>query len=80
VSGALIFATRLATMMAANQTESGTAGFQVNAHLKDIEEEVCIPTCCFSSCFDAFFGFVGANEAKREAANDGHVLAPWSLR
>jgi hypothetical protein len=39
-----------------------------------LEEIVWVPTGCFSSGFDASFAFVGANEAKREAAHDGHVL------
>jgi hypothetical protein len=43
---------------------------QVNAH----RVIVWVPTGCFSSGFDASFAFVGANEAKREAAHDGHVL------
>jgi hypothetical protein len=41
---------------------------------EQLEEIVCVPTSCFSSGFDASFAFVGANEAKREAAHDGHIL------
>lgn len=42
--------------------------------LEQLEKIVWVPTGCFSSGFDASFAFVGANQAKREAAQDGHVL------
>ena len=42
--------------------------------LKDSEEEGCIPTGRFSFCFDAAFGFLGAEKIEDETADDGHVF------
>jgi hypothetical protein len=39
-----------------------------------LQEESGVPTCAFAAGFDAAFGLVGAHEAEREAADDGHVL------
>ncbi len=51
-------------------------GFQVNAHLiwRISRRKSVFHPADFSACFDASFGFVGAHEAEREAAHDGHVL------
>ena len=43
-------------------------------HLQDLEEEIRIPARRLSAGFDASLGFVGADEAEREATDDGHVL------
>ena len=58
------------TLREPHGTESGlTAG-----ELQDLQQELGIPAGGLAAGFDAALGFVGAHQAEREAAHDGHVL------
>ena len=51
-------------------TESGLTSLE----FEDLEEKLGVPSGGFAACFNAAFGFVCADEAEGETADDGHVF------
>ncbi len=75
---AAIMYTLIQTVKLNDVDPHGAESRLTSLQLKDLEEEARVPACGFSAGFDASLGFVGADEAEGEAANDGHVLGAVS--